>query len=104
MKPVDIRNESFADLSGRIDADRATVLAALRWHGICTTRQLAEHMGRAPEFVRPRVTELFQIGAVALAGREGHEGLYRARMLGEWMDWYSSEHAAATGGEQLMLL
>jgi hypothetical protein len=60
-------------------------------------------MGLAPEFVRPRVTELYQMGACELCDRHGHEGIYRARSQGEWILWCGDEKHRQTCGEQLQL-
>jgi DNA-binding Lrp family transcriptional regulator len=103
MRPIDFRNETFRDLAARVDSDRQTVLDALRRLGPSTTRSLSERMGMSILTVRPRCTELLQLGAVELHGREGHEGVYRARTDYEWVTWYEAEHRAATGGDQMML-
>ena len=86
MKPIDFRNETFTDISARIEGDRAEILDALRASGPLTTRQLAAQMCRDILAVRPRVTELVQLGAVEICGAHGHEGIYRALLIGEWMD------------------
>lgn len=104
MKPVDFRNETFADIQSRVEGDRHEVLDALRLYGPLTTRKLAEAMGLAPEFVRPRVTELVQLGAVEIAGAHGHEGVYRALLLGEWMDAVRGRKERETCGQQMQLL
>lgn len=104
MKPIDFRNETFAEIQDRLVEDRERVYLALQQIGASTTRRLAESMDLAPEFVRPRVTELVQMGAVDLVDRHGHEGVYRALLLGEWMDKVASEKERASCGEQMQLL
>lgn len=104
MMPIDFRNETFDSLRGRLDADRQIVLQRLKDDGACTTRQLSEKMGMDVLSVRPRVTELCQMGAVELVDRHGHEGVYRARMEGDWMLWVAREIQRARSGEQMLLL
>ena len=102
--PIDFRNETFDSIRGRLDADREFILQRFRIFGPCTTRQLAESLGMDVLSVRPRVTELCQMGAVELVDRHDHEGVYRARMEGDWMMWVAREIQRATSGEQMMLL
>lgn len=78
MKPVDVRNESWADVMRRVDGDRAEVYRALQAHGPATTRELAADMRWDRDNVRPRMTELFQIGLVKLVGKMRHHGIYAA--------------------------
>jgi len=104
MKPVDFRNETFASIQERLTDERLRVYEAMKSAGPVTTRKLAEYMGVAPEFIRPRVTELFQMEAVELVGAHGHEGVYRARLLGEWMLCAAGRKERETCGQQMQLL
>ncbi|MCX6908123.1 MAG: hypothetical protein NTY01_08780 [Verrucomicrobia bacterium] len=74
MKPVDYRNETFASLKTRLLELRLEVYDALKVHGPCTTEQLAAAMRPSdPLFVltvRPRVTELCQLGFAVLVEGE----------------------------------
>ncbi len=103
MKPIDIRNDSFAELQGRIDGERFIVFESLKMHGPCTTRELAERMARDIMTVRPLVTELVDLMAVECVDRKGHEGVYRARPLGDWAAVFATEKTRATTGEQMVL-
>jgi hypothetical protein len=103
VKPVDFRNETFRDVLQRVNEARQAVLDALCRLGPRTTRRLARDMGWDVLDVRPRVTELYQIGAVVQVGDEGREGVYAARTEGEWMDWFGAEQRAATTGDQMLL-
>jgi DNA-binding MarR family transcriptional regulator len=76
MKPVDIRNECWSDIEARLTEDRMQVYLRLTRMGEGTTRELAEYMALRVEDVRPRVTELFQLGFVHLVRKSGHEGVY----------------------------
>lgn len=78
MKPVDFRNETWEDVLKRVQGDRMLVYGSLSRLGPCTTRKLAELMGWDLLNVRPRVTELCQIGLAITAGGLHGEGLYQA--------------------------
>jgi predicted transcriptional regulator len=82
MQPIDYRNATWEDIAGRLNKDRNAVYMALLRHGPATTRDLARAMGWDILNVRPRVTELCQIGLVALveapAQTTGREGIYEA--------------------------
>jgi predicted transcriptional regulator len=80
MRPIDYRNETWEDVRNRVDALRGIVFAALEMHGPCTTRELSIRARMDILTVRPRVTELCQLGLAELANPEsgGHEGIYRA--------------------------
>jgi predicted transcriptional regulator len=81
MKPIDICTANFSDMQARLAGDRSTVLAALRQHGPCTTRELATAMHMDILSVRPRVTELCDIGfaeMVAYVKNQKREGVYAA--------------------------
>jgi predicted transcriptional regulator len=103
MKPVDIRNENFASIYHRLEGDRLDCYLDLKRHGPATTRKLAERMHLDVLSVRPRVSELFKMGAVSLFGREAGDGVYAARWDAEWMTWFRDEHLRATCGEQELL-
>lgn len=64
MKPIDYRNETFAQVQARLEGGRAAVLAAWCEHGPCTTKELAERSGLSLLSLRPRTTELYQAGFV----------------------------------------
>ena len=85
MNPIDYRNATWEDIAGRLDRNREAVYNALLRHGPATTRDLARAMGWDILNVRPRVTELFQIGFAVLVQDEAHgrEGIYRAL---EWTE------------------
>jgi len=80
MKPIDYRNETWRDVESRFaESLRRQVYRALEQHGPCTTRQLAERSHFDILSVRPRVTELYQLGLAELANPEagGGEGIYQ---------------------------
>jgi predicted transcriptional regulator len=84
MTPIDYRNAQWEEIAARLDKNRSAVYHALQIHGPATTRELAAAMSWDVLNVRPRVTELFQLGFVEVVETEiKNEGTYRA--LG-WTD------------------
>lgn len=87
MKAIDYRDCTFRDIQARLHGDRASVLEALQLHGPATTRDLARAMEWDILSVRPRVTELVQLGLAELVpepdGRTCREGSYRALSTSE---------------------
>lgn len=95
MEPIDYRNATFAEVKKRIRGARAAVLAAWQKHGPCTTEELAERSGLSILTLRPRTTELYQLGFVELASSQAGAGIYRARSAGaaEYDFWKRKEAA-----------
>jgi hypothetical protein len=87
MTASEIRDLKFTEirvsLSGRLQA----VYDAWLQFGPCTTRQLAALSGIDILNVRPRTTDLAQLGLVELCGKRAAEGCYRARTQEEWEGW-----------------
>lgn len=106
MKPIDYRNETFERLQERMNRNRRLVLDALRIHGPCTTRELAARMGWDILNVRPRVTELCQLGFAVIdedaPGRKS-EGTYRALSDAEALALFSERARAARSESQTQL-
>jgi DNA-binding transcriptional ArsR family regulator len=99
MKPTDIRNENFTTLRAGLDERRAAVLRQLAVFGPCTTRELATNAAQDILSVRPRVTELVQLGLVVLHDRERGEGVYRVATQAEWEAWRTSLIEERTSGQ-----
>jgi len=94
MKPIDYRNETWANIQERLKGDRIKVLDALREHGPCTTRALASAMEWDILNVRPRVTELVQLHFADCTGKLGSEGVYLAFSDNEAETVFASNKAA----------
>ena len=79
MEPVDYRNATWLEIQGKLEGHRARVYQALILHGPITTRDLSARIGIDILTVRPRVTELCQLG-LARCTEEEHcrEGRYLA--------------------------
>ena len=97
MAPIDYRNNTWKDLQGCVHGRRLEVLLAWRKHGPCTTRELAEKTSADILNIRPRTTELQQLGFVVLVYPQpgGHEGIYRALTDEEAYDLYTQRAAAS---------
>lgn len=82
MKPIDYRNTTFNELKGQLHGMRIAAYEAYLDHGPGTTRQVAEASGMDLLTLRPRTTELLQLGFLELVpDKDGHrnrEGTYRA--------------------------
>jgi hypothetical protein len=79
MKAIDYRNITWASLQGYIVGLRAEVLDAYRRYGPGTTREIAAASGIDILTLRPRVTELIQLGYLELANFErSKSGTYQA--------------------------
>jgi predicted transcriptional regulator len=97
MKPVDFRNATWADVQARVSGLRRRTLLALQAHGPCTTRALAAACDADVLTIRPRVTELIQLGLVQLVpgGTRDHEGVYRALSAAEAESLFARIRATA---------
>lgn len=76
--PSEARALTFTEIQGRLTNLRGLVYEGLLTHGPATTRELAFALQIDLLTVRPRVTELFQLGLAMMERVEGHEGLYTA--------------------------
>lgn len=96
MKPIDYRNATWQDIRDRVDKNRREVWQSLLSRGPSTTRELAGHMRWDILNVRPRITELHQLGFVVLQEIDGkvqrreHEGVYVALNEAQAMSLYKS--------------
>lgn len=90
MKTVDWRSESWADVRARVDRMRETVWLALLAHGPCTTTELAARSGLSILAIRPRCTELEQLGFAEVGAHVPGQGhIYRALTEAEAQDHFA---------------
>jgi len=73
-----VRDELWRELQGQLSGDRVKVYDSFMAWGPATTRRIAELVQIDILTVRPRATELLQLGLLELVGRDGHEGRYQA--------------------------
>lgn len=103
MKPIDYRDATWGDIQAALVGLRKDVYDAFVAHGPATTEQLALMTGMSILTLRPRSTELFQMGLIELMpDSKARGGRYRAvpmDVANERFVWRKS-HAT----EQLVLL
>lgn len=97
MRPIDFSQATWREIQGRLISLRASVYEALLEHGPCTTRELAHAAEIDLLTVRPRITELVQLGFVECLdeGGRGHEGRYRALTAAEAERLFEARQKAA---------
>ncbi len=66
MKPIDYRNETWEMVQARVVDLRLDVWLAFLRHGPGTTREVAHRCGMEILNLRPRATELYQLGFLQL--------------------------------------
>jgi len=109
MKAIDYRNITWTEICSHVHGLRASCYDAYLDHGPGTTRQIAAASGIDLLTLRPRTTELLQLGFLELvADRDDNhrskEGTYRARDLGDAMAHFLQQQHDATRETQLALL
>lgn len=98
MKTIDIKRANFSEIFAQVEGLRALCWFALGKYGPGTTRQIADWTGLDLLTVRPRVTELCDLGFAYLSGRVGREGVYAARDYAE-----AAAHHARLADPQMSL-
>jgi len=79
IRPFELRNLTWREVEQHVTEDMRRVHAAWLEHGPCTTRVLAARSGISLLTLRPRTTDLYQIGLVECVARHGTEGIYEYR-------------------------
>jgi predicted transcriptional regulator len=97
--PTALRDHNFDSLRATLDERRRGVLYALAQHGPCTTRQLALSARMDILSIRPRVTELKDLGLITYVGREAGEGVYAVTPQAEWQRWHAAQVEERTSGQ-----
>lgn len=93
MKSIDYRNLTWDSIQETLTGLRLQVLDAWRAHGPATTRELSRVSGIDILTLRPRTTELLDLGLLELvqANEERtcrqQEGVYRARTVEAVRHW-----------------
>lgn len=102
MKAIDFSRATFSEICDHIGPLRLQVWRGLQTNGPCTTSHLATALGMSILTVRPRVTELMQVGLVKLTGaaREGREGVYAAMTPTEVREAQAARALAAAHPER----
>jgi len=101
--PSDIRDMAWADIRDRVDGLRRTVYEALLEYGPCASKYLSACTGLSVLTIRPRMTELYQVGLIELVDRSGHDGIYRAVPLDEAEAKHKQLQEKPRDAEQMLL-
>lgn len=106
MKPIDYSKATFEDLRSRLQGERLKVLAAWRQHGPGTTAEVAERSEISILSLRPRTTELYELGFLRLENPDarGKEGIYKAAGDSEVFEIFKRRRAAAQRKEEQVML
>lgn len=79
LRPAQLRNLTWLEVRERVSDDMQRVHRAYAEHGPGTTREIAEKSGISLLTLRPRTTDLYQVGMVECIDRRGGEGVYAYR-------------------------
>ncbi len=96
LTPETVRNLAWEEIQGRLSGVRERVYRALAEKGPATTRDLAAATGDSLLTVRPRVSELVDLGLARCLGRQGHEGVYEAVDLESARAAHAARHVEQT--------
>lgn len=102
MKAVDCRADTWETVLKRVNGIRMEVYRLLRQHGPCTTRDLALKSGTLSVLtIRPRMTELCQLGLARCVGRHkdlvASEGIFEVIPLDQAEETFIRRKSAASG-------
>lgn len=106
MKPIDFRDATYATLREQLTGMRDVVFQAWIKHGPCTTEELATRAGLSILTLRPRTTELVQLGFVRLADVQPAgkgSGVYRMARSEEVLGYLREQRENATSGQLTLL-
>ena len=78
MKAIDYRNHTWEHVRGHLSGLRMQVYTAFVHHGPGTTREISAKSGISILTLRPRTTELLQLGFIEILGGDdtGREAIY----------------------------
>jgi hypothetical protein len=110
MKATDFRDATFEGIRESLNAWRQVVYVAWQAHGPGTTREIAERSGESLLTLRPRSTELLQMGLLSIVGKtksdqaawRSCEGIYRVTTAEEWEE-FRLQMAGEPSGQQLLI-
>ena len=91
MTPTDIRNANWELLQKSVNPMIWQAYRAWLAHGPGTTRGVAAAAGWDILTFRPRTTDCYQLGLVALVRKERRQGVYRALPREEWERFDTSD-------------
>jgi hypothetical protein len=96
MKPIDYRNATWEHVQAHLSGLRQQVYTAFVHYGPGTTRELATRSGISILTLRPRTTELLQLGFVEMLGgtEDCREAVYIAvpvDMVKDRFEWIKAQ-------------
>ncbi len=102
MKPADLRNATWREVQEHLNDDLVRVHLAYVQFGPGTTRAVSERSGISLLTLRPRTTDLFQLGLVKLVAKAtGNEGVYaHVDYTTAGQKWDSGDRPAATDSDE----
>jgi len=108
MRPIDYRNETFAAIQTRLTGDRLRVLEGYRTYGPCSSRELSARLPMSILTVRPRTTELYQLGFLILETDHrpstvdcGRDSIFRAASNDEASEIFEKTKKEVCANEQM---
>lgn len=109
MTPLDYRNTTWELVRAQLLGRRLAVYGELARLGPCTTRQLAQLSGMEILAVRPRITELLQLGFADMVQpadpqHPGKEGVYIAIPEAAALQAFLARQAEAASGQLALKL
>ena len=94
MHTCDISKLTFDAVKASLTGRRLRVYDGFRIHGPCTTRELSDLIQLSILSVRPRATELLQLGLITCVGcsKTAPEGLYIAIAETQARELFAQKH------------
>jgi len=101
MRTIDYRNATWASMQASLSGIREQVYHAFEKHGPGTTREVSIKAGISILTLRPRTTELVQLGFVEMMGgsRDGLEAVYIAVPVSQVQERFEFWQAQPVQGE-----
>lgn len=94
MTPTELRDQTFETIQASLVERRRAAFDVWLQHGPGTNIHVADKAGWPVRSLQPRTSELYEVGLIALAGRQGRHGIYRVRTVAEWEAWKEEQLAA----------
>jgi hypothetical protein len=105
MQPIDYRNATFETIKCYLAGQRMQVYEGYRVHGPCTTRELSQRIQMSILSLRPRTTELVELGFLTCVGPapDPHEGIYMILPYEKVLKNFENKKREAIHAEQMQL-
>ena len=97
MKPIDARTATWDEVRANLTGRRLAAYDAWKCWGPGTTHEVAERSGMSVLTLRPRTTELVQLGFVVMTEMAHKEGIYQAVSEENAMDAFTTRQMELRG-------